>query len=351
MSPPPVVINGSSLWPPVTGVQRVARGLTRRLRKESALGEVALLGAPDGFDGPSGWWQRGRVRRALWEQAALPVRARSAHAVLNLGNLAPIATQRSLVITYDLHALQLPHHYRSGMGRAYWAMSKAAFHRARWRVAISRTIATELEETLGRPVDDVVYPGIDDEFRPAPPEHVEEVLARLRLDPPYVVMLGWAQPAKRGPLAVAAHRRVVGDVPHRLVLVGEARPDFPPVPLGDPSPSVVMAGRLDDAAVASLLTGSQGLLFPSEYEGFGLPPVEALACGASVASSAIPVLREVLGDLPGVSFVEGAAVSDWAEALEGLLRGGGDAGQRSRAALARYPWEGKGRQLLRVVGR
>jgi glycosyltransferase involved in cell wall biosynthesis len=350
-----VVVNGSPLWPPVTGVQRVARGLARRLLAEAEPGEVTVLGGPPGFpdDRDAG---RTRTARLAWEQVVFPVLARRAEAVMNLGQLAPLAgvRGRSLVLTYDLHAYRLPHHYRALWGRTYWHMVVRAYHQARHRIALSATIAEDLSRTLGAPVDAVVPPGVDDPFRPATPARVDAVRARFGLDLPYLVVVGWAEPGKRTALALRAHRTLVGDLPHRLVLVGSRRTDFPALGLGEVPPSVTFTGRVSDDDLAALHSGSSGLLFCTEYEGFGLPSVEALACGAPVAASEIPVLREVLGGLPGVRFVEEGSADGWVSAAAALLDGRSSSqavAERSSAVLARYPWEGKGHALLRVVAR
>jgi glycosyltransferase involved in cell wall biosynthesis len=349
----PVVVNGSPLWPPVTGVQRVARGLTRQLLAEAQPGEVVVLGGPEEFAGDRRPYP-GRARRVLWEQLRLPLAGIRAEVVLNLGNLAPLSSRKNLVLTYDLHALHLPQHYRAGWAPLYWKMSAHAYRRARHRVTLSRTIADELEATLGGRVDAVIPPGVDPPFRPVSAERRERLRRELRLDGPFLVVVGWAQPAKRARLALQAHHALVGDIGHQLVIVGAQRSDFAPVDLGRVPASVVMAGSLGDEELAALYSASSGLLFPTEYEGFGLPPVEALACGAPVAASDIPVLRETLAGLPGVGFVEGATAEDWAEAAAELLAGDSDEEvrrTRSEGALERYPWEGKGRALLDVVGR
>jgi glycosyltransferase involved in cell wall biosynthesis len=342
----------------VTGVQRVARGLVRQLLAEAEPEEVSVVGGPPGFGRPVGAIRRTRVGRLLGEQTLLPAKARHARVVMNLGNLAPLASRKNLVLTYDLHALRHPAHYRPAWGPVYWRLSAQAYRRARFRITLSRTIANDLEATLGGHVDAVIPPGIDRPFRPAAVERVEEVRQRLGLPGPYLTVVGWAQPGKRAALAIEAHRLLTPDVPHHLVLVGAGRADFPPVALGELPSTVVMPGRLADEDLAALHTGSAGLLFCTEYEGFGLPPVEAMACGSAVAASRIPVLEEVLGGLPDVCFVEAADARTWADAAGTLLTAALAEGHRaahptrvarSTAVLDRYPWEGKGRALLDLV--
>jgi glycosyltransferase involved in cell wall biosynthesis len=335
-------------------VQRVARGLTRQLLAEAEPGAVEVLGGPGDLGGPARVGARTRLGRTLWEQTALPLSAGAARAIVNLGNLAPLASARNLVLTYDLHALRLRRHYRRGLGSLYWALAERAYRGARYRVTLTRTIAEDLEATLGGHVDAVVPPGVDDSFRPATASRVESVSRRLGIHGPYLVVVGWTQPAKRAPLAVAAHRRQARDLPHQLVLAGATRADFPEVELGPRPPSLLVTGRLSDDDLAALYTGSAGLLFCTEYEGFGLPPVEALACGTRVAVSRIPVLEEVLGGLPGVRFVEEPDEEAWADAAGQLLQeassaDAASAANRSEAARSRFRWSGKGRALLQVL--
>jgi glycosyltransferase involved in cell wall biosynthesis len=299
--------------------------------------------------GSLGAFPGGRAGRVVWEQVGLPVAARHAEAVLNLGNLAPLASRKNLVLTYDLHMARFPEHYRTVWSAPYWRIAREAFRRARFRVTLSHTMARELEAALDAPVDAVLPPGVDAVFRPASAERVEAVRRRLRLEGPYLLVVGWAQAGKRADLAVEAHRRVVRDVPHQCVLVGSRHVAFAPVGMGPLPASVVMAGRLSDRDLAALYAGSAGLLFPTLYEGFGLPPVEALACGAPVAATRLPVMEEVLGGLPGVRQVEAGDAAAWAEAAAWLLEQEGSRNDRSRSVLERYPWAGKGRTLLDLV--
>ena len=131
-------------------------------------------------------------------------------------------------------------------------------------------------------------------------DEVSAVRHRFSLPERYLVWVGAMQrpdPRKR----VAALTRATRSMP--LVLVG------PTAQWAHELPGVKLTGAVSDDELAAIYTGAHALIFPSDDEGFGLPPVEALACGTPVAASDVPALREVLdgratltavGDLDGL---------------------------------------------------
>ena len=130
---------------------------------------------------------------------------------------------------------------------------------------------------------------------------VAAVRKRYSLPEDYLLWVGGLEtpdPRKR----IAALARTPRELP--LVLVGATKP------WAHELPDVTLTGRVSDDDLAAIYSGAHALVFPSDDEGFGLPTVEALACGTPVVASDIPVLREVLGDR--ATFVDGAD-------LEGLL--------------------------------
>jgi glycosyltransferase involved in cell wall biosynthesis len=153
----------------------------------------------------------------------------------------------------------------------------------------------------------VVPEAADGAFRPRPPEEVARVRARRGLPEDYLVWVG----GLRHP-----------DPRKRVAAMAEAPRDLPLVLVGDPGqwarelPDVVLAGAVDDDELAAIYTGARALVFPSDDEGFGLPTVEALACGTPVVACDLPALREVLSDR--ATFVE-------RDDLAALLAAGADA--------------------------
>jgi glycosyltransferase involved in cell wall biosynthesis len=124
-------------------------------------------------------------------------------------------------------------------------------------------------------------------MRPRPPDEVRAVRERHGLPEEYLVWVGGLEhpdPRKR----VAAMARARRELP--LVLVGPHRP------WARELPDVILTGLVSDDDLAAIYTGARSLVFPSDDEGFGLPTVEALACGTPVVACDVAALREVLGD-------------------------------------------------------
>jgi glycosyltransferase involved in cell wall biosynthesis len=330
-----VVVNGRFLGQRPGGLQRTARSLLLALREGYDLEVVSPTPAPEAdvvLPAPPG-----RGGGQVWEQVLLPRHARG-RLVLSLANTAPLRG-RSAVLVHDLAPLVGPEWFRPSM-RVYGRLVLAAARRAEVLVTVSEAVAGELRERGAAPAG-VVRPAVDPLFAPAPTADVDTVRRELGLHRPYALLLGWADPRKDAHLAVAAHAEALRTVPHDLVLVGAGRGVFAEVRLPE-LPTVHRPGHVDDTALRALLTGAAVLLFPSRYEGFGLPPLEAAACGTPSLVADLPVLRETAP--PGATYLPGGGVAAWSAALASALasptralvppsRGWGDAAQELAALL------------------
>jgi glycosyltransferase involved in cell wall biosynthesis len=192
-----------------------------------------------------------------------------------------------VVTIHDLVILKRPGEYlRTGLR---YRLRFLAASRAVRIIVPTRVVARDVAERLEVDPERIAVVGeaAAPAFRPRPSEEVERARANHALPGDYLVWVGGLEhndPRKRiRELAAAA-----ADVP--LVLVG------PTKPWASQLPNVMLTGHVSDDELAAILTGARALVFPSADEGFGLPPVEALACGTPVVCTDIPALREVLGD-------------------------------------------------------
>jgi glycosyltransferase involved in cell wall biosynthesis len=164
---------------------------------------------------------------------------------------------------------------------------------------------------------EVIHEAAAPAMRPRGDAEVAAVRARYGLPEHYLLWVGGLEhpdPRKRVAELAAAPRSLP------LVLAGSARA------WAHELPGVTLTGHVSDDELAALYTGAHAFVFPSDDEGFGLPPVEALACGTPVVACEVPALREVLGER--ATFVERGD-------LEGLLQA---AAAAQRPAPAPPPW-------------
>jgi glycosyltransferase involved in cell wall biosynthesis len=344
----------------VTGVERVATEITCRLL-QSARHDVLVFA--DGRHAHAFAGDRGvpvsmggrAFQRHLWEQLALPGLARR-HGVewlYNPINTAPIGVSNQVVVIHDVAFLS-PHASQTLAFRAIYAQLAARIvKQARGIVTVSEFSRRELIDRLGAAPERVrVIPnGVSPRFQPQAPDAVRRAHG---LPPRYLLFVGSLEPRKnlrtllRAISLLDARGRLEG---HRLVLVGcqggNFQDDGLSAALAQAGELVQVLGYVPDQDLPALYAGATAFIYPSLYEGFGLPPLEAMACGAPVIVSDAAALPEVVGDA-GVLFPprEPEAL---AEAILRLL--GDDALRRamSRGGLARaagYSWEAAAQRTL-----
>jgi glycosyltransferase involved in cell wall biosynthesis len=226
---------------------------------------------------------------------------------------------------------------------AYRELVPRGLRRAAVVLTPSQSVADELAAQYPEAADRVrAAPlGVDPAWSSARPLTASE-RAGLGVPADYLLFVGTREPRKNLPVLLAAHRRAraqAGDGVPALVLAGPAGwaadGDVDGRPGGQDD--VVRCGYLPGPTLRSLVAGASALVLPSRYEGFGLPVLEALACGVPVVCSDLPVLREVGGAL--CRYVPVGDVDALAAALTGLPgRSPVDAaGRRARAAT--FTWE------------
>jgi alpha-1,3-rhamnosyl/mannosyltransferase len=192
-----------------------------------------------------------------------------------------------VVTLHDLVPLKRQGEYlRTGLR---FRLRYLAVHRAARLIVPTHAVADDATELLRFPADriEVIPEAPSQSFRPASDDAVAAVRERYDLPATYLLWVGGMEhrdPRKRVTALAQAPRRMP------LVLVGKHRRWA--TELGD----VQLTGHVPDEDLAAIYTAAHALVFPSDEEGVGLPPVEALACGTPVAACDLPVLREVLDD-------------------------------------------------------
>ncbi|MBV9291909.1 MAG: glycosyltransferase family 4 protein [Frankiales bacterium] len=345
-----VVVNGRFLLVPRTGLQRVAHDLLSAAQGLGLETHVVAPGRPAYDEGAVDVEQvgvdrvvpaaPGRAGALAWEQVELPLAA-GRRRLLSLANLAPIVAARSTVMVHDIAPIVGPQWF-TGSGRLHGRIALAAARRAERVLTVSSVVRDELA-SRGVPAERVavVRPAVDASWRPAAQAAVAALRDKHDLTRPYLLFVGWADPRKDLATALAASERLQASVPHDLVLVGRALPSFAAVDVGA-APGRRMLGFVSDDDLRALVTGAAGLLYPTRYEGFGLPPLEAWACGTPALVADLPVLRE--SGQGRATYVPVGDVTAWAEAMRAVL-----AGEIGVPELPEWTWTDAARQLIAAL--
>jgi glycosyltransferase involved in cell wall biosynthesis len=320
-----------------TGLGVYARNLYDALKQTAGIDAVAL--EDPRFD----LWRFDR--RVYWDQIRAPLLAKRVRAdiVHFTGGTVPAMLHRRAVVT--IH--DLVWHRRANRGRPYvhWYfgdMQRALVRRAAGIVVDTNAARDDVSDGLGLERDRIFVAGagVDRRFF--------DVMRNPDTSPPFILAVGTVEERKdlitavRAIATLPAKIRLVAAGPHTSYAESVTREAQR---LGVSS-RVQLLGYVDDARLLDLYSRASAFVFPSRYEGFGLPPLQACAAGLPVVASDIPVVREVLG--PSVRYCEagderafGAALAEALAATDDGLVRISDAREHARS----FTWAGVAQRL------
>jgi len=259
--------------------------------------------------------------------------------------------QRLVVTVHDLAFRLFPRLFPASWRNLYRLGLRRAVRRADAIITVSRNTAEDLvQETRVDPARVHVIPLAA--WLPASEQPIEPVLERLRVSGPYVLFVGTLEPRKNLVRLVRAYRRAAGTgLPHSLVLAGPmgwgGQSLMRELALAGPG-NVILTGRADHRDLDALYRGAAAFLYPSVYEGFGLPVLEAMSRGVPTLTSNVSSLPEVAGD--AALLVEPGSVRDIAEGITRVLdpERGEALGRAGLERAERFSWAETARLTLQV---
>ncbi len=305
----PLVINGSFLAQPPTGVQRFAVEICRRLLKQYPAAELVTSRNLRPSQAATDLKPRviGQFTGHLWEQLDLLWYARRRRALLlNLDMKAPLLYRRKIITIHDLNFLHNPSWVSRRFYYFYRILVYFGSRTSQHVLTVSRFSQREIIRYLGVPSEriTVIYNAVSP---------IEAHVAERTIEGDYVLSVASMDPRKNLHRLIRAFQRL--DSPSvQLVLVGlphrahEVAADHR---------NIVFLGYVDEATLDSLYQHAVGFVYPSLYEGFGIPPLEAMQYGCPVVAARSSSLPEVCGD--AVYYVNPEDVSEIAEGMHRIL--------------------------------
>ena len=264
------------------------------------------------------------LRRILWEQVFQPAQLRQLDLYHALAFAAPLWLTAPMVVTvYDLSFMRFPDRLTRARRLYLRLMTALTCRRAKRVLTISQSAAADLQNLLDVPADkiDVAPPGYDQErFRPLPASDIDAFRRRRGLPPRFWLFVGTLEPRKNLPMLLHAYARLPSSARLPLILGGGkgwmADDIFAAIERHGLENDVQHIGFIPAADLPLWYNSAEAFLYPSLFEGFGLPALEAMACGAPVLTSNASSLPEVVG-AAGITLPPNDSAV-WADALQEL---------------------------------
>jgi glycosyltransferase involved in cell wall biosynthesis len=349
-----------ALNPAGTGafVRGLRQGLQRRPEVEIVTARSRLNGSADLDVSDRGVWQRigraGRHVRHYLQELPADAQRQRCDAIFCPTSLGPLRGRvPSFITLFDLTPLRWSSTMDAMSRRYLRIMLNAGIKRSAGVCTISESVADEIRQHFPdlRGAVAVAYPGPN-------PELVDAVAVPVSIPPaPFVLMVGTLEPRKNHLTmlrALAEHRNRHPVSELRLVLAGAAGWLYEPVlaaigELGLES-RVSRLGRIEPGELRWLYENAAALAFPSIYEGFGLPVLEAFVLGCPVIAARIPSVLEIAGS-DGAMLLEPGDVPAWAAALDGAAAGqfARSMVERARHRAERFTWAGCAESVVNLI--
>lgn len=322
----------AALWYRGAGMGTYARGLikglegTEKHRVNIILpqGNTALTKASNAIE------DEGKRSKDFWERvqanpATVGEQCDIFHNLHNGFGLPLVKTCPTIVTIHDLIPLIMPEHCGSPYRETFTAEIAKTVEKADKIIATSVCTKKDIVNLLKVPPKkiSVIYQGIDRSFRPLNKEAVKKELAdTYNIDNDYILYVGGFNPRKNLKTLVEAFGLIQEEIPWNLLIVGQEGKRGEKIrelaaKITRPG-RVIFSGYIPDCGLPLFYNGAKVFVYPSLYEGFGLPPLEAAACGTAVILSNTASLPEVMGD--NAIYVDPLDREDLANAILTLYR-------------------------------
>jgi len=346
-----IYIAARFLTQPITGVQRYGIELSKAIKKLNTEYNITFIAPKNIIHHEIAKFldvkQIGSLKGQLWDQISLLkfLKSKGSPLIINFSNTLPVFYENKIVTIHDIIHLKYPvsYAYRKYYEIVFPLMLKHSKH----IITVSEFSKKEISSYFG--IDEskisIVYNGVDEKFEPKKLENQER----------YIL----------GVSSIAYHKNFISLIKAflqlknksiKLYIVGGLNEKI----FGKNSSKVLdyiknndnirFLGRVDDNKLIELYSNAVCFVYPSLYEGFGIPPLEAQACGCPVVLSDIPVFKEIYGD--SAIYFNPQDPSDIAEKIEMVIDDielRNDLTEKGLNNAKKYTWENSAKQFFRII--
>ncbi len=345
-----ICINARFLTQRITGTQRYAIEISTHINKYLLSNEIFFLSPKNVLHSRLAAKLQvrtlGKFSGHLWEQMELPIflKKKDNPLLVNLLNTGPLFYKNQVITLHDLAFLRYPHWFSRKFYYFYRFLIPKLSKTARKIITVSEFSKKEIVSLLGIPSNkiEVVYNAVSNKFKYDPHQEKDDI----------ILSVSSIDPRKNFIRLILAFKRL--NLPqYKLLIVGSENKIFSNSEIRNlikEVPNVEFTGYVSDNELLKLYQKAKLFVYPSLYEGFGLPPLEAMACGTPVIVSSTASLPEVCGD--AAYYVNPYDEKDIARGLETVLKDEKLQKELTQKGLERvrmFSWEKSAAKLLGII--
>lgn len=266
------------------------------------------------------------------------------------------STIKTILTVHDLVAFLFPSNHNKKATIIEKLLFRRALRRAAYVCAISENTRNDILQRFHyEPTQiDVVYCGASDEFKPVPKENLQDFIIKTNLPENFFLAVGTLEPRKNYLNLIKAFKEVSDRYPdYHLVIVGKEGWDFEKIHAAIKenylNKKIHLLGYLSNKSLVNLYSLAKAFVFPSFYEGFGIPPLEAMQSGCPVISSHTSSLPEVVGD--AALLVNPESPNQIAEAMLKIIKDPELAThlrEKGFKQAEKFSWDNSAKKLLKI---
>lgn len=255
--------------------------------------------------------------------------------------------QKYVITVHDITPLLFPKEHKSGKSFIYRLLFPRTLKTADKIITVSHNTKQDIINYFKTPDEKikVIHLAADKKYQPLNKEIISKFKEKYNLDFPFLLYVGTLEPRKNIPTLIKSiYKLKKNNLPHKLVIAGKKgwkyKSIFSLIEELDLQNDVIFTGYVPDVDLPALYNAADMFVYPSLYEGFGLPPLEAMACGCPVITSNTSSLPEVVGDA-GI-MIDPHDVDELAEAIYEVLTNDGLKANMVEKGLDRaktFSWE------------
>lgn len=303
-----LIINGRFLLARQTGVQRFARMITEQIIDKYP--DSLIVTPQNNLDLSLPTVPTGNLQGYAWEQIDLPrfLKSQGSPLLLNLASTAPVNYKNQISTIHDITYIRFPESFSKKFRITYQILVPKIIENSRHILTVSDFSKEEISSyfNIDKNRISVVYNSASSIFSPS----------GAKYNPGFEYFLTVSSPNKHKNVERLYEAFCRAQTDKKLLVVGKQESKVFNSTAGNFSGKIMFTGAVDDKHLAELYRGSAAFLFPSLYEGFGIPPLEAQKSGVPVLASYAASLPEVLGD--SVRYVNPYSIDSIKNGIEGM---------------------------------